>query len=170
MKKLVFLSVVLLLGFSLAQATPVKGMTTKKHGENNVSDMSINNFRLDFGNMPNVQWSKGENFDEASFIKSGKEMTAYFNYDGKLVGTTTNIAYADIPAKGRERIKSDYPGYNIKAVTLYNDNGANKSEMILYGVQFDSDNNYFVELTKGMKSIVLKITPDGDVSFFKELK
>jgi hypothetical protein len=170
MKKLVFLSVMLLLGFTVAQANPLKGMKTTRHGENSVSDMSINSFRIDFGNMPNVHWKRGEDFDEASFIKGGKEMTAYFDVNGNLVGTTTHITYADIPAKGRERIKSEYPDYKINAVTLYNDNGANQSEMILYGIQFDSDNNYFVELSNGMRKIVLKISPEGDVSFFKELK
>lgn len=38
--------------------------------------------------------------------------------------------------------------------------------MILYGQQFADEDNYFVELVKGSKKIVLRSNMAGDVSFF----
>jgi len=41
--------------------------------------------------------------------------------------------------------------------------------MILYGIQFEDADNYFVELSKGTKKIVLQVNTDGVVFFFKQL-
>ena len=43
------------------------------------------------------------------------------------------------------------------------------TDMILYGLQFEDQDNYFVELTKGKDKIVVQVTPEGDVFFFKQL-
>ena len=41
--------------------------------------------------------------------------------------------------------------------------------MVMYGIQFDDSDNYFVELTKGTGKIVLRVNPGGTVFFFKKL-
>ena len=41
--------------------------------------------------------------------------------------------------------------------------------MIMYGVQFDDADNYFVELSKGSSKIVVKVDMKGEVTFFKQL-
>jgi hypothetical protein len=41
--------------------------------------------------------------------------------------------------------------------------------MILYGIQFEDQDNYFVELSKASKKIVLQVNPEGAVFFFKDL-
>ena len=41
--------------------------------------------------------------------------------------------------------------------------------MILWGIQFDDADNYFAELSKGTKKLVVKVSPEGSVSFFKNL-
>jgi len=39
----------------------------------------------------------------------------------------------------------------------------------LYGVQFEDADNYFVELSKGIKKNVLQVNTEGVVCFFKQL-
>jgi len=42
--------------------------------------------------------------------------------------------------------------------------------MMLYGKQFEDADNYFVELTKGAKKIIVQVDSQGLVFFFTELK
>jgi hypothetical protein len=42
--------------------------------------------------------------------------------------------------------------------------------MILYGIQFDDVDSYFVELQKGTKKLVVQVLMDGQVMFFTDLK
>jgi hypothetical protein len=169
MKKLAFLSVMLLFVLSAVQGQP-KPRTLKKLPAGNVSEISKNSFIVDFGNIPNVKWKRGETFDEATFKKNGKEMTAYFDIDGKLVGTTNKVTFAEVPANGREKIKTEYKDYKVGPVTFFADNKGNETDMILYGMQFEDADNYFVELTKGTRKIVVQVSPEGNVTFFEELK
>ena len=41
--------------------------------------------------------------------------------------------------------------------------------MELYGNVFDDEDNYFIEMGKDGKNIVLKVNMDGDVTYFAEV-
>lgn len=127
-------------------------------------------FIREFGNIPVSQWRRTANFDEATFSKNGKPTTAFFDADATLVGTTSHKTFADIPANAQKYINKKYHGYTKSDVMLFDDNELNKTDMILYGNQFDDADNYFVELKKDNKAIVLQVNMNGDVSFFKQLK
>ena len=142
----------------------------KKLPGNTVNVVATNNFNSDFNGAKNVQSKRVETFDEFSFTsKDGQEMKAFYDSDGKLVGTTQFKTFADLPAKGQKEIKDKYNDYTVGKIVFYNDNEANSTDMILYGVQFDDADNYFVELSKGTKTIVLQVNPKGELYIFKEL-
>ena len=96
-------------------------------------------------------------------------MKAFYDGDGSLVGTTSSITFAQIPAKGQKEINTKYKGYKIGPVVFFDDNENNETDMILYGLQFDDTDSYFVELTKGQDKIVVKVDPAGFVDFFMKL-
>jgi hypothetical protein len=170
MKKLAILSMMFFLVLTVVQGQP-KTRTLKKLPGADVSELAKSNFVVDFGNIPNVKWKRDDAYDMAVFTRNGKEMSAFYDFNGKLVGTTRQVSYTDIPAKAREDISKKYKDYIVEAVTFFEDNQANETDMILYGMQFDDADNYFVELAKkGAKRIVLEVSPAGDVSYFTELK
>jgi hypothetical protein len=142
----------------------------RKLEDNMVSDKAKTNFYTDFGNVPNVQWRKSTYFYEASFTKGGQPITAFYDFDLKLVGTTSHKTFADLPASGQKEIKTRYKDYTIGPVVFFDDNEANDTDMYLYGVQFADAANYFVELTKGTNKIVLEVNPEGGIAFFTEVK
>jgi hypothetical protein len=180
MKKIAIVSLVFLFAMSLVQGQ-TKNPETKKEQKaervalkklegTNVSEMAKNSFTRDFGNLPNVHWKRVGTYDEAAFKKDGKEMIAFYDIDANLVGTTEPKTFADIPAKGQEQIKKEYKDYTIGPIILYDDNEANSTDMIMYGIQFEDADNYFVELTKGTRNIVVQVNMNGLVLFFTELK
>jgi hypothetical protein len=134
-----------------------------------VSEQAKSNFATEFGNVQDVQWSRTLNFDEAIFNKNGKRMTAWFDFDNNLVGTTSLASFADLPANGQKTIKTKYKDYKVANIIMFDDNEANSTDMILYGEQFDDADNYFVELEKGKDHIVVMVNLEGEVSFFKKM-
>jgi hypothetical protein len=169
-----------LLVFISLNSLQLNAQETKNDGKSNrvpikklegtkVSELTKSQFIAEFGNIPDVQWSRTLNFDEAVFTKNGKRMTAWFDYNEKLVGTTSVANFTDLPASGQKTIKSKYKDYGIDNVILYDDNEANETDMILYSQQFDDADNYFVELSKGKDHIVVMVNMEGVVSFFKQM-
>jgi len=142
----------------------------KKLEGNEVSFRSKEAFSADFGNIPASNWERTANYDEVTFTKDSQVMTAYYDYDAKLVGVTSQKTFADIPAKAQKFINTKYPGYNKAGVIFFDDNEENETDMIMYGFQFEDADNYFVDLIKGDKEIILKVSMGGGVSFFKQLK
>ena len=96
-------------------------------------------------------------------------MKAYYDFYSKLVGTTMLKTFTDLPIKSQKEIKAKYKDYKIGRVVFFDDNEANESDMFFYNTQFSDADNYFVELSKDKKNIVLQVNNEGELFFFKEL-
>jgi hypothetical protein len=97
-------------------------------------------------------------------------MKAYYDAEAKLVGTTTQKTFADLPVVAQKEINKKYKGYRTGDVIFFDDNEKNETDMIMYHMQFDDADNYFVDMKKDAKEIILKVDMGGSVSFFKQLK
>lgn len=140
---------------------------------NDVRTMSKNHFYSDFGNLPDVQWERVDSYDIATFMKDGKEMKAYYDFESHLVGTSNKVTFADLPQDAQNEIKKEYADYDIGPVVYFDNNDSNKTSgdlVLLYGIQFESRNNYLVELTKGTKKIVLQVLDSGKVFFYENVR
>jgi hypothetical protein len=187
MKKLAILTINFLIVFAVAQgqtqkAGQEKAKETKKEQKaqrvalkklpgNAVDVRAQNSFLEEFSGAKDATWKRVETFDEVSFTnKDGQKMKAFYDYNGKLVGTTVHKTFADVPEKGQNEIKKGYKDYTIGQVVFFDDNEVNDTDMRLYDTQFDDEDNYFVEMIKGTKRVILQVKPNGEVFFFKELK
>jgi hypothetical protein len=135
-----------------------------------VSDLTKRQFAQDFSDAKDVYFIKTKNFDEVSFMMDKKRLRAFYDIDSKLVGTTQNKSFADLPENARKKILEKYAGYTIDRVIKFDDNENNDMDMILYGNTFDDADNYFVELKKDNKAVVVKVDLAGYVSFFTDMK
>ena len=157
------------------QGKPNQG---KKHGRkvlkkltgSKESEQSRATFYAQFGNVSDVQWERQDYFDVATFTQKGQQMKAYFDNDGELVGTSVHTDIKAVPEKGQMEIAKKYHDYTVADVILYDDNEEQISDIILFGTQFESTDNYFVELKKDNRRVIVKVTPEGQMSLFKELK
>jgi hypothetical protein len=185
MKKFAIFSLTVLFAFSVVQAqgtTSGKGkpaevrnekktdrVPLKKLAGTTVSETSKNSFIADFGNNTDVKWKRSLNFDEATFTKDKRQTTAYYDSDGKLVGTTSPVAFSDLPLKGRELIKEKYKDFTPEVAIFFDDNELNDTDMVLWATQFEDEDLYFVQMAKGSDKIVLMVKTGGEVSYFKKL-
>ena len=181
MKKLALLSMVFL---SLTAVMKLQARTIGKETKNGantensryakspadvVSVLTKSSFYDNFSNAQHVFWDKPGMFQEATFTKAGKELTAYFDSDHELVGTTAIKSFTDLPMQGQKEIESRYKDYAVNSVIFFKDNQENETTSDPYNDQLDDSNNYFVELSNQNNKIILQVDPSGQVSFFRKL-
>jgi len=184
MKAMIIVSSALLIGIGAANAQTESGAGTGKKEINaelrkeerdvkrkgaTESYQANQAFLRDFKDATNVTWKVSPMFQEAVFDENGTTITAYYDFDSELVGTTTVKTFNDIPAKAKEFIQKHYQGYAPGEVILFDDNEANDTDMELYNTVFDDEDNYFVSMQNDKEAIVLKVNMEGDVSYFKKL-
>ena len=78
--------------------------------------------------------------------------------------------FEDLPTDAQNFINRHYNDYSVKAVRFFDDNEANDTNMNLYDKEFEDEDSYFVELQNDSRTIIVHVTLDGDVRFFRELK
>ena len=62
---------------------------------NEVNGLTRQQFALDFPEAKNAEFKSTSNFDEVSFISGKKKLTAYYDNDNVLVGTTEIKDFTD---------------------------------------------------------------------------
>jgi hypothetical protein len=141
----------------------------RKLASTEVSTQSMMSFDADFGLTPVLQWKRVDGLDEATFMKGGKVMSAFYDDDAQLVGTTTAKTFSDLPEKAQTYINDHFADFTPAQALFFDDNEFNDTDMSLYGYQFADEDSYFVEMTKGPERIVLHVLLNGDVIFFTRL-
>lgn len=180
MKKLIISSVfaLVLSGSALAQQTDPSGKKEERKVErkekrverrSEVNDLSKQSFSTDFGNIQGI-WLRKDNMDEVSFTKNNKNLIAYYDDNAMIIGTTENKTIKDLPMKAQDIIKAKYSDYSIANVVYYKNSDANPTNFFMYGTQIEDADNYFVDLKKGNKNIILEVPLDGQVIYFATLK
>ena len=150
--------------------TKAERKEVRKENRDLVSKRSINAFMEDFSDVSNVAWEKWASFDEAIYTQKGIQHKAFYDENSKLIGTTTDETYADLPVVARKEIRKNYKGYHVDKVVYFEDNKYNDQNMLLYGNEFEDADNYFVEMSNKDKNIIIQANPEGEVFFFKELQ
>ena len=185
MKKLLMITMTFFLALSILQAQTKKNDKAKiaeakkeiktdrialhKLEGTTVNLMAKENFRSDFSNVSDVHWKRNGTFDEASFMRGGKQMTAFYDIEGRLVGSTRAATLKELPSKAVKEIGIRYKNYTVGPIIFFKDNENNDTDMILYGVQFDDADTWLVELTKGADRIIVQANKYGEVSYFSKL-
>jgi len=186
MKKIIITSGLFLFTLAVAHAQSVdavhsdsKTIKKEKHEKRkelrmlegkDVSNLSKQQFAADFPDVTDAGWSRAGAFDEAGFMQNNEQVTAYYDEDARLVGTTTAKQFSDLPLNGQKQISKKYKDYSVTRVIRFTDNEANETDMMLYDNQFEDENSYFAELEKGEKKFVLQVTDDGSVSYFAPVR
>jgi hypothetical protein len=160
-------------GKEVKSAKPVKSEKAPVNAEasESVSAEIMTNFDIDYPKAEDVVWHRTDNLNQAIFTnaKDGLRTSAYYDFDGNLVGSTTAKKLADLPEKAIQIIKTAYKDYSVGPIIYFLDNPINDTDMVLWATVFNDTDMYFAELDKGTQKIIVRITPSGDVSYFKEL-
>ena len=146
-----------------------EAVRTKRLDRSRVSYQSQQQFYTDFGAIPGAVWERDGLFDKVIFNENGVTKKAFYDMDGSLVGTIVDKSFSDLPANAQRYIDKKYAGYAKGDVVFFDDNELNSTDMILYGDSFEDEDNYFIELSRDNKDIVLEVNMNGNVKYFKDI-
>ena len=136
--------------------------TKKDKAEVNVSYTVLNQFNADFADAANVVWTVNGNFQKADFVSNNVKKTAFYNLKGEFVALTQDVDAKAIPATALNEINEKYKGYNVNEVIVIQNNT---------DLNPDADETaYFVDLKSDAKEVLVKITPEAHIQFYKEVK
>lgn len=149
-------------------------MTVVTSKANNIDDgvsvQSKEQFLRDFDQVQDVKWVRSDNYDEVTFTRKGQKLTAYYDIQSSLIGTTSLKKFTDLPVSAQQDIKKRFKNYAIVSVLRYDDNEDNDTAFEMYGSMTDSPDSYFVLVSNNKEADVLHVTDEGDVIFYKTLK
>ena len=113
-------------------------------GQSNLTDdAELNAFKTEFATVNDVEWTVGENYFIASFNYNQKQVFAYYDEQGILLGLTRNISTADLPMNLQYNLKKEYNNYWISD---------------LFEVAKNGRTEYYVTVENADKKIVLLAT------------
>jgi hypothetical protein len=82
-------------------------------GEVKVSSKALDAFQSEFSTATDVTWTESASFYKAAFVFNGQHVSAFYNLDGELIGTTRNISSLDLPINLQASLKKSYSNYWI---------------------------------------------------------
>ncbi len=135
-----------------------------------VAYMTEQNFSIEFPAATDISFQRSKWFDEVNFTMNGLKQMAFYDDHSELVGTTNKELFTNLPLSAQSEIKKWYSDYQVKEVIMFHDNEENDTDMIIFGSAFEDANNYFVSLERGSKEIVLKVSPEGIVSYYTQVR
>jgi hypothetical protein len=108
-------------------------------GEVKVSSKVLDAFQTEFAAATDVTWSEGNNFYKAAFLFNGQHVSAFYNMEGELIGTTRYISSLDLPIGLQANLKKSYANYWIS--DLFE---VSNSEGISYYITVENADNKIV--------------------------
>ncbi|WP_157433426.1 hypothetical protein [Adhaeribacter aquaticus] len=154
MKKTIY-SALLVMALSVNAFAEVK-VSDKKSAkkEAKASSVVLSQFSSTFKGAEDVSWEVSSKFQKATFIFNGEKLSAYYNFDGELLGTTKVVEeYTEISPVALKSLVKSYPGYSIAGIVKYS----------------TDETAYYFNLKNEKENFVVKVSPDGYASFFKNL-
>ena len=101
-------------------------------------------------------------FQKADFVSDNVKKTAFYNLNGEFVALTQDLDAKAIPAKAMKEINENYKGYSVNEVIVIQNNTE---------LNPDADESaYFVDLKSDTKEVLVKITPEAHITFYKQVK
>ncbi|MXV51119.1 hypothetical protein GS399_09075 [Pedobacter sp. HMF7647] len=112
-------------------------------------------FAFEFKNAKDVEWTvTPSQLQKATFTLDGVSTAAFYNMDNEHVATTQYVDAKELPANAVSQIQKYYKGYTIGQVVKY----------------IDADPVYFVDLKNDKEELLISVTKDNSVGFFKQIK
>jgi hypothetical protein len=125
-------------------------------GPEKVSQQVKAAFEKNFTGAVNVNWEKSESFYFAYFELNAKSVSAAYNENGELVGTSRVITTTQLPLNVSLSLTNKYGDYTVDKTATE--------------LTFDGQTSYFVTAENSKQIVRLKCTSNGDVTVENKTK
>jgi hypothetical protein len=120
---------------------------------NAIDERAGYDFRLRFGNASNVSWTVKTDFTQVDFDLNGKRVSAFYDFEGELIGTAQKISLEELPVNAKRNFAKKYGAATV-----------------LEAIKFETPTEaaYFISAESENKSEIIKVSESGAVSVFKK--
>ncbi len=118
-----------------------------------VSTAVLTAFNSEFGEAKDVQWSTGTGFYKASFVYNDQHLTAFYSFEGQMMGIARNISSLDLPMNLQSSLKKEY---------------ADRWITELFEISNDEGTHYYITLEQADSKITLKSSNGSKWSVYKK--
>lgn len=137
--------------------------------ESGVSYFVENNFVSRYQSATNVKWTVCNQFQKASFVLDGVKMEAFYDNSGNYIATSQYVDSSRLPAISRVRLEKEFKNYQVDEVVRYDLDGTSQHESGTFASPRNYNTLYFASLKNNNEKMILKITPDGEMAFLKNM-
>lgn len=141
----------------------------KAKTETPVSNGVLSHFDYEFKGAQGITWTINDNCQKALFTYEGKKMTAFYSLSGDYIGVTHNIEFGKIPADAQKEITGEYKGYVVGDVIEFQPAATNSVSLYSFSSFAEDEKVYFVDVKSDKEELLLRVTPDAGVYFFKRV-
>lgn len=124
-------------------------------GENKISSVVLNHFKVDFQDATNVSWSSNTGYAKAAFTWEKHEMEVFYDIDGSIHAMSTKIELDELPVNAKRTFAKTYQGYTVKEAIKF--------------IQA-SEEAYFLKVENDAETVVIKVEPNQELYLFKKSK
>jgi hypothetical protein len=122
----------------------------------NVNSRVKTAFLKDFSTASDVSWGKTSNFYFANFTLNQVEVSAAYNEQGELVGTSRTLESTLLPLNISLALAKKYEGYDVCKKVLE--------------LTFEGETRYYVTIVNNSHILKLKCLTGGDIEVEKKIK
>src|SRR4051794_13442434 len=135
-----------------ALAAVIISTTAFATGENKISSVVLNSFKVDFKNATNVSWTSKTGYAKAAFVLDKREMEVFYNSSGEIFAVSKKIDLDELPVDAKRTFAKRYEGYTVKEAIKFE------------GADEDA---YYISAENDKASVILKVDQHEDLSLFK---
>ena len=157
MKKL-FITAAIATMFSVTAFADGGKKATTETSEKGITFSALNHFKSDFKSADNVVWTTTANCQKVTFVENNVSYTAFYNLGGEYLGVTRALPFEMLAPSVKKEITEKYKAYTVSSVIQYKTQDSDEAVV------------YFVDVKSTDSEIVLKVSANEVVSFFKTVK
>ncbi len=114
---------------------------------------AVKHFNSEFRDAENVSWTMRSTFAKATFYLNGEKREAFYDLNGEMIGTSSNISLDKLPVAAKRVFAKKYDGYTVKEAIHFE--GIDEAA-------------YYISAENEKESVILKVTDSNTVSVYKK--
>jgi hypothetical protein len=107
------------------------------------------NFEMDFRDASNATWKVFASYAQVEFTVDDKKVTAFYDNDGELIGSSYKISLNDLPTRAKRTFAKKYSDYPVTEAVRF---------------EFKDHISYFISVVKEGASEIVKVDDAGVIS------
>lgn len=137
-------------------ATLIAAISTSALADGKKSAQLLNDLKASLKNVNESAWTSNNFYRKASFMYNGKVAKAFLNVEtGNLVGFAFIIDQASLPEGTKENLAKHYKGWEVSDAIMFVEESGNIA--------------HYAQVTKGNKSIALKVSSKGKLNIYARM-